>query len=137
GATVVGVDVNEAVDEVVTALPGDGHRGIVADLTDPDAAGRVIDETVELVGTPHILVNSAGVALLDKALDAPAERWQRTMDINLSGTFYMAQAAGRVMTKAGYGRIVNLASQAAVIGLDEHAAYCASKAAVVGLTRVL
>ena len=82
-------------------------------------------------------MNSAGVALLDKALDVPASRWQLTMDINLSGTFYMAQAAGRVMTEAGYGRIVNLASQASVIGLDEHAAYCASKAAVVGLTRVL
>ncbi|WP_240423916.1 GolD/DthD family dehydrogenase [Microbacterium halotolerans] len=137
GATIVGVDVNNRVGEIVRDLPGDGHHGIVADLTDPEAAARVFDEAIHAVGTPHILVNSAGVALLDKALDVPASRWQLTMDINLSGTFYMAQAAGRVMTAAGYGRIVNLASQASVIGLDEHAAYCASKAAVVGLTRVL
>lgn len=137
GARIVAVDVNESVGQVAASLPGGGHHGIVADLTDPSAATRVFDEAVAEVGVPHILVNSAGVALLDKALDVPAARWQLTMDVNLSGTFYMAQAAGRVMTEAGYGRIVNLASQASVIGLDEHAAYCASKAAVVGLTRVL
>lgn len=137
GARIVGVDLNESVSSVLADLPGEGHHGIVADLTDPTAASRVIAEAVEVVGTPHILVNSAGVALLDAAVDVPADRWQLTMDVNLSGTFYMAQAAGRVMLEAGYGRIINLASQAAVVGLDQHAAYCASKAAVVGLTHVL
>lgn len=137
GARIVGVDLNDAVSSVLAELPGEGHHGIVADLTDPAAATRVIDEAVEVVGTPHILVNSAGVALLDPAVDVPAERWQLTLDVNLSGTFFMAQAAGRVMLEAGYGRIINLASQAAIVGLDQHAAYCASKAAVVGLTHVL
>ena len=137
GARIVGVDLNAEVGTVLGELPGTGHHGIVADLTDPAAAGAAIDEAVREVGTPHILINSAGVALLDPALDVPAARWQLTLDINLSGTFYMAQAAGRVMVEAGYGRIINLASQAAVIGLDQHAAYCASKAAVVGLTHVL
>jgi 2-deoxy-D-gluconate 3-dehydrogenase len=55
-------------------------------------------------------------------------RCQATLDVNLSASFYMAQAVGRVMIDAGHGRIINLASQAAVIGLDQHAAYCASKA---------
>lgn len=137
GARVVGVDINESVRDLASQLPGSGHHGIVKNLTDPDAATEAIRETVEVVGTPHILVNSAGLALLDPAVDVPADRWQRTLDVNLSGTFYMAQAAGRVMLDAGYGRIINLASQAAVIGLDQHAAYCASKAAVVGLTHVL
>lgn len=137
GARIVGVDLNDEVHEVVHGLPGEGHRGIVKDLTRPTSATEAIDETVDAVGTPHILVNSAGLALLDPALEVPPDRWQLTLDVNLSGTFYMAQAAGRVMTEAGYGRIINLASQAAVVGLDEHAAYCASKAAVVGLTRVL
>lgn len=137
GARIVGVDLNAEVGTVLGELPGTGHHGIVADLTDPAAAGAAIDEAVREVSTPHILINSAGVALLDPALDVPAARWQLTLDINLSGTFYMAQAAGRVMVEAGYGRIINLASQAAVIGLDQHAAYCASKAAVVGLTHVL
>jgi 2-deoxy-D-gluconate 3-dehydrogenase len=97
----------------------------------------VISQAIAFAGTPTILVNSAGVALLDKAVDVPAGRWQATLDVNLSASFYMAQAAGRAMIEAGYGRIINLASQAGVIGLDEHAAYAASKAAIIGLTRVL
>ena len=137
GARIVGVDLNDSVTELNETLPGSGHHGIVTNLTDPDAAGAAIAETVQQVGVPHILVNSAGLVLLDPAVDVPPDRWQLTLDINLSGSFYMAQAAGRVMLEAGYGRIINLASQAAVIGLDQHVAYCASKAAVLGMTRAL
>ncbi len=137
GARVVGVDLSDKVDALMAELPGEGHHGISRDLTAPEAAAEIVEEAIRVVGTPHILVNSAGVALLDPAVDVPAERWQTTIDINLSASFYMAQAAGRVMVEAGYGRIINLASQAAVIGLDQHAAYCASKAAIVGLTHVL
>lgn len=137
GARIVGIDLNERVGELIAELPGAGHLGIVKNLTDPAAAAEAIAETVDTVGIPQILVNSAGIALLDPAVDVTPDRWQLTLDVNLSGTFYMAQAAGRVMLQAGYGRIINLASQAAVVGLDQHAAYCASKAAVVGLTHVL
>lgn len=137
GARVVGVDLNESVRDLVTQLPGEGHLGISADLADPESAPRVIADVVANLGVPHILVNSAGLVFLDPAVSLPAERWRLTLDVNLSGTFYMAQAAGREMVEAGYGRIINLASQAAVVGLDQHAAYCASKAGVVGLTQVL
>lgn len=137
GARIVGIDVNETLVDVVAELPGSGHLSIVKDLTDPAAAAESITETVENVGIPQILVNSAGLALLDAAVDVTPDRWQLTLDVNLSGTFYMSQAAGRFMLEAGYGRIINLASQAAVIGLDQHAAYCASKAAVIGLTHAL
>lgn len=137
GARVVGVDLSDRVVELMPALPGHAHLGIARDLTDPAAADEIIAQTLGSVGTPTILVNSAGVALLDPAVDVPPGRWQTTIDVNLSATFYMAQAAGRAMLAAGYGRIINLASQAAVIGLDQHAAYAASKAAILGLTRVL
>ncbi|MGN6197484.1 GolD/DthD family dehydrogenase [Humibacter sp.] len=137
GARVIGVDLSDRVVELMPALPGDSHLGIARDLTDPDAAAEIISQTVGSVGTPTILVNSAGVALLDSAIDVPPNRWRTTIDVNLSATFYMAQAAGRAMLAARYGRIINLASQAAVIGLDQHAAYAASKAAIIGLTRVL
>jgi 2-deoxy-D-gluconate 3-dehydrogenase len=137
GSRVIGVDLSDAVVDLMSALPGDGHLGIVRDLTEPAAAQAVIIEAIEFAGTPTILVNSAGIALLDKAVDVPPNRWQATLDVNLSASFYMAQAAGRVMLEAGYGRIINLASQAGVIGLDEHAADAASKAAIIGLTRVL
>ncbi|WP_150307736.1 GolD/DthD family dehydrogenase [Planctomonas psychrotolerans] len=137
GALVVGVDVGEHVDAVMQQLPGEGSFGIRRDLTAPEAASEIVSEVLQRCGTPHILINSAGVALLDPAIDVPASRWQATLDINLSASFYMAQAVGREMVAAGYGRIINLASQASVIGLADHAAYCASKAAIVGLTRVL
>lgn len=137
GARIVAVDLNESVGELAAGLPGSGHLGIVKDLTDPQAATDAITECVDTVGVPQILVNSAGVVLLDPAIDASPERWRTTIDVNLNATFYMAQAAGRVMLAAGYGRIINLASQAGVVGLDQHAAYCASKAGIIGLTRVL
>ena len=133
----IGVDLSDAVVELMSALPGEGHLGIERDLTEPAAAQDVVAETMEFAGTPTILVNSAGVALLDKAVDVSPNRWQTTLDVNLSASFYMAQAVGRAMLEAGYGRIINLASQAGVIGLDEHAAYAASKSAIIGLTRVL
>lgn len=137
GARVVGIDIGERVTELMADLPGGPHHGIVRDLTVGGAATEVVDEAVRVVGVPHILVNSAGVALLDPAVDVTFDRWNATMNVNLTASFFMAQAAGRYMLAVGYGRIVNLASQASVVGLDQHVAYCASKAAIVGMTRVL
>jgi 2-deoxy-D-gluconate 3-dehydrogenase len=137
GARVIGIDRSERVTEVISALPGEGHHAIAIDLTAPDAASQAIEEAVAFAGAPHILVNSAGVAILAPAADLTAAAWNTTIDINLSASFFMAQAAGRVMVEAGYGRIINLASQASVIGLEEHVAYCASKAGLLGMTRVL
>ncbi len=137
GARIVGADRSPEVSEAMTRLPGSGHLGVVADLTEADASSRVIDEAVRAAGTVDILVNSAGVVLLDSALDLSADKWDITIAVNLTASFRMAQAAGRVMTAAGYGRIINLASQASVVALDQHVAYCASKAGVVGMTKVL
>ena len=136
GARVIGVDRSEAVGEAVAALPG-AHHAITADLTEADAASRVIAEAMDVAGAMDILVNSAGVVHLASALEISTEMWDATIAVNLTSSFRMAQAAGRVMTTAGYGRIINLASQASVIALDQHVAYCASKAAIVGMTKVL
>ncbi|WP_264794781.1 GolD/DthD family dehydrogenase [Arthrobacter mangrovi] len=137
GARIVGVDLNDSVTAAMAELPGEGHHGIAQDLTNEGAAQKVVDETVSVAGTVDILVNSAGVVMLDKALELSERMWETTISVNLSASFKMAQAAGRVMTDKGHGRIVNLASQASVIGLDQHVAYCASKAGVVGMTKVL
>lgn len=137
GARVVGVDLDPRIVGLMAELPGGVHHGIATDLTVEGAAGVVVDETIRLTGRVDILINSAGIALLDAAVDVPFDRWQATLDVNLSASFFLAQAAGRVMIEAGYGRIINLASQAALIGLDQHAAYAASKGAIVALTRVL
>jgi NAD(P)-dependent dehydrogenase (short-subunit alcohol dehydrogenase family) len=137
GARVIGIDRSSDVAGVIADLPGEGHHAIAKDLTAPDAASEVIDEAVRVAGVPHILVNSAGVAILAPAAELTASAWNTTIDVNLSASFFMAQAIGRVMVEAGYGRIINLASQASVIGLAEHVAYCASKAGLLGMTRVL
>lgn len=137
GARVIGVDLSEEVAVAMAELVGEGHHGIAKDLTTANSGQYVIDEVLSVAGTVDILVNSAGVALLDKALTLSEQMWDATINVNLSASFKMAQAAGRVMTKAGYGRIINLASQASVVGLDQHVAYCASKAGIVGMTKVL
>ena len=137
GATVVAVDRADEVVDSVAALPGSGHLGIVADLTDPHMADDVVERALVAGGSVDILVNSAGVVHLAPAVELPAEMWDVTIAVNLTASFRMAQAAGRAMIAAGYGRVINLASQASVVGLDQHVAYCASKAGIVGMTRVL
>ncbi|MFC4224000.1 GolD/DthD family dehydrogenase [Lysinibacter cavernae] len=137
GARVVGVDLGETIGEAMAALPGEGHHGIVKDLTGATAATEVFDEVVAVAGTVHVLVNSAGIVMLDTALNLSDRMWDATIAVNLTASFKMAQAAGRIMTVAGFGRIINLASQASVVGLDQHVAYCASKAGIVGMTKVL
>jgi NAD(P)-dependent dehydrogenase (short-subunit alcohol dehydrogenase family) len=137
GARVVGIDRDPTVGAVMSALPGAAHHAITADLTAPGAAAEVVRQAEGLGEGIQILVNSAGIARLDNALTLTTDAWQSTIDVNLSASFYMAQAVGRVMVKAGYGRIINLASQASVIGLDQHVAYCASKAGLLGMMRVL
>ncbi|NWD82385.1 D-threitol dehydrogenase [Pseudomonas reactans] len=136
GARVALLDRDPAVVDVAASL-GTGHLGLVADLRQLDSVQAAIDEAHAGLGRIDYLVNSAGVALLDKALDVSENAWDTTLDINLKASFFVAQACARHMIEQGGGRIVNLASQAAVIGLDRHVAYCASKAAVVGMTKVL
>jgi NAD(P)-dependent dehydrogenase (short-subunit alcohol dehydrogenase family) len=82
-------------------------------------------------------VNSAGIVALAPAESLSDKDWSRTLDVNLTGTFFVSRAVGNIMLGQGKGKIINMASQAATIALDQHAAYCASKFAVVGLTKVL
>ena len=136
GARVALLDRDPSVVDVAASL-GSGHLGLVADLRQLESVQLAVDQAVAGLGRIDYLVNSAGVALLDKALEVSESAWDTTLDINLKASFFVAQACARHMIESGGGRIVNLASQAAVIGLDRHVAYCASKAAVVGMTKVL
>lgn len=137
GARIAAVDVADTLTRAVEDLPGDGHMALQRDLTADGVPVDVVADVVDRHSAVDILVNSAGIVRLDKALDLAKSDWDATVDINLTATFTMAQAAGREMTARGYGRIVNMASQASVVSLDKHVAYCASKAAIVGMTRVL
>jgi len=131
-----GLDRDPTVVDVAASL-GAGNIGIAVDLRQLDQVQSTVDYVFDHFKRLDYLVNSAGVALLDKALDVSENAWDTTLDINLKASFFVAQACARHMLAQGSGRIINLASQAAVIGLDRHVAYCASKAAIVGMTKVL
>ena len=123
---------------------GDEVRGlgapygyVVAELTGAPAAERVARAAEDLLGPVDVLVNNAGVAVTAPAAELTEAQWDATMDTNLRGAFFMAQALGRGMLARGRGRIINVTSQAALGGLADHAAYCASKAGLTLVTKVL
>lgn len=136
GARLVLLDLSEEVQNVAQKFPGD-HLAIPCNVAENAQIQAAVDKAVEKYGKIDILVNNAGVALLNKATEVTEQEWDTTMAVNLRAPFFLAQAVARVMTKNGGGQIVNMASQASVIALDRHVAYCASKAAIVSMTEVL
>jgi NAD(P)-dependent dehydrogenase (short-subunit alcohol dehydrogenase family) len=127
GATVVsGVRGGDAPTESVTV-----------DLRDVSSIRAAVDETVARHGKLDVLVNNAGLGTNHDALDATEDEWDELMAVNLRGLFFACQAAGRHMVERGYGRIVNMSSQAGHVGIRRHAAYSASKGGVELLTKVL
>jgi D-threitol dehydrogenase (NAD+) len=137
GATVAILDVQADKAAAKAAELGPGHSAAGCDVTDPESVRAGVALVTERHHRIDILVNSAGIVRLAPAEELSVADWDATMNVNVRGTFLMCQQAGAMMLAAGRGRIVNLASQAATVALDQHAAYCASKAAVLGLTRVL
>ncbi len=139
GASIVLVDMSAAVKAVSDQLPGGSakHAALVADLTEKGAADKVVQAALSRFGKIDILVNCAGIVRLEEAELLTEEDWDRTMAVNLKAPFMLAQAVGKAMIAKKYGRIVNIASQASVVSLDRHVAYCTSKAALVGMTKVL
>ncbi|MGE5287243.1 MAG: SDR family NAD(P)-dependent oxidoreductase [Micromonosporaceae bacterium] len=99
--------------------------------------GPAVDAAVARFGRLDILVNNAGIAPQNPAEDVREEDFDATLAVNLKGTFFASQAAGRVMIKQGYGRIVNVGSQAGAVALPGESVYCMTKAAVAHLTRCL
>ena len=122
------------------AVRGFRAEGVVADVSNPTDVQAVVDKTVASYGRVDVLVNNAGVTWGAAPEDMPLDKWQKVIDVNLTGAFLFAQAAGREMLKRDYGRIINVSSiaglHAAVHG-PHYAAYAASKAGLLGLTREL
>ncbi|EAE8219758.1 D-threitol dehydrogenase [Listeria monocytogenes] len=137
GAYVVLLDIKEDVKDVAAKINPSRTLALQVDITKKENIEKVVAEIKKVYPKIDILANSAGVALLKKAEDLPEEYWDKTMELNLKGSFLMAQIIGREMIATGGGKIVNMASQASVIALDKHVAYCASKAAIVSMTQVL
>jgi NAD(P)-dependent dehydrogenase (short-subunit alcohol dehydrogenase family) len=137
GATVVLVDVKGA-DEVAAEISAAGGAAIAAtmDVRDVAAWDRLVSDTLGRFGSIDALVNNAGIAVAgDTALDVSEDIWDRIMDINAKGVWLGMKAVLPTMINNKRGKICNVASTAAHIGLRNAAAYCASKGAVLALTR--
>ena len=125
--------------ELVREIETMGRRvlPLQMDVTQLDEIQAAIDSTVAHFGRLDILVNNAGLGPSNLAENVREEDFDLTVEVNLKGTFFVSQAAGRVMIKQNYGRIINLSSQAGLVALPTESIYCMTKAAITHLTRCL
>ncbi|NTJ09255.1 SDR family oxidoreductase [Rhizobium lusitanum] len=136
GAKVAVLDINVDIAKAKAAEIGGGASPFACDVADPVSVNKAVSDVISHFGGIDIAVNSAGVVFLAPAEDLPLDYWDKTININLKGTFLVTQAVGRAMIAAGKGgKIVNLASQAGTVAIEEHVAYCASKFGVIGMSR--
>ena len=136
GATVIGTSRNpDSATQVAKQL---GSVPVVMDITDVASVRAGVDRVASELGRLDILVNNAGLNIPQGVFDVDEASWDAVLDTNLKGTFFAAQAAARCMVTSGEGgRIINIASQAGVVGIEERSAYGASKGGAVLLTKVL
>jgi len=120
------------------AVLGSHASGDALDVTDAGAVGRGVKAALDALGRIDVLVNNAGIAGLNKpTVDYPIDEWERVLRVNLTSQFLCCRAVAPQMVKAGYGRIVNIASIAGKEGNPNAVAYSASKAGVIALTKSL
>jgi NAD(P)-dependent dehydrogenase (short-subunit alcohol dehydrogenase family) len=127
------------VEEVASEIESAGRRTLrqSCDIGDRESLQRLASASLERFGKIDILVNCAAKIIRTPTLDMTEKDWQDIIDTNLTGTFRACQVFGKHMLEQGSGRIINIASLNAFVSLSEVAAYAASKAAVVSLTRSL
>jgi NAD(P)-dependent dehydrogenase (short-subunit alcohol dehydrogenase family) len=137
GAMLTLVDFNrEALEETVRMVPGTEALAHVADLSDPETCAPAVQATLARFGRLDALCNIAGIIRFANSHEMPRELWDRTIAINLTAPFLLSQAAIPHLLEAN-GAIVNCASTAAFVGEAYAAAYCASKAGMVQMTKAM
>ncbi len=126
-------------DEIAQEMSKEGKCiGISGDVCDPAYRKEVVKKTIQTFGKIDALVNSAGINILDLAENVKEEDWDSVLATDLKASFFMAQEVGKYMIEEKVpGSIVNITSQAGVIALERHVAYCAAKAGVKAMTEVL
>ena len=129
----------QQVDETACEIERRGRQTlrVVSDLRDRPSLEHLLSAAIQHFGKVDILVNCAGIIKKMPTISMPEQDWTDIIDTNLTGTLRSCQVFGRHMLERGYGRIVNLASLNSFVALNEVAAYAASKAGVVSLTRSL
>jgi len=131
----IGARDEAALGELARKIPG--ALVVPMDMRDVSSIRSAVARVEERFGRMDILVNNAGLGANHPALEVTEQDWDEMMAVNLKGLFFCAQAAARGMIARGHGRIINMSSQASVVGIVDHAVYCASKGGVNQLTRVM
>ena len=140
GARVAVLDLNsDAAEATARAIDGSGGKAqaVAADISDHDAVQATVGEVTETLGPIDILINNAGWDLFRPFLDTDPEFWRKIVDINLFGPLNMHHAVLPGMVERGYGRVVNVASDAARVGSSGESVYAACKAGLLGLSKSL
>lgn len=127
------------LDELVATIKQAGGQALAValDVTNVASIPAAFAAVKDHFGSVDILVNNAGLGDNHPAEDVTEADWDRMMEVNLKGAFFVAQAAGRMMLEQGAGRIVNISSQASSVAIRDHAVYCATKGGMDQFTRVM
>src|SRR5690606_6036192 len=135
--TIMGRD-SASLERAAASLSQYGDIGVASgDVAQPEAVQQAFAQAKTALGAIDILVNNAGQAVSQPFARVDAAAWQQMLSVNLTGVFYCMQAALPDMQENGWGRIVNVASTAGLIGYPYVSAYCAAKHGVIGLTRAV
>tara|TARA_R110000823_G_scaffold130015_28_gene258230 strand:+ start:16058 stop:16801 length:744 start_codon:yes stop_codon:yes gene_type:complete len=140
GLTVVGTATSQQGAEAITGqLEAEGHagKGVVLDVGDEAAIARVIKEVSEEFGDPLVLVNNAGITRDNILLRMKTQEWDDVLATNLTAIYRLSKACARAMTKARWGRIVNITSVVGAMGNAGQSNYAATKAGAEGFSRAL
>lgn len=115
-----------------------GHaETVVVDVAEGEAVASQFAALIDRLGPPAVVVNNAGIGVAATLPETDVDDWDRTVAVNLSGVFHVCRAVLPPMIDAGAGVIVNVSSVSGVVGVTRRAAYCASKAGIIGLTRAI
>jgi NAD(P)-dependent dehydrogenase (short-subunit alcohol dehydrogenase family) len=138
GVALVDIDPS-GINETLHSIESESGvaRMFPADVCDPHQLGVVVREVLTSMGSPEVLVNTAGIAIAATILDTSDQEWNRVIGTNLTGPFLLTRAVLPLMLDRGSGVIVNVASVAGTVGVPARAAYCASTAGLIGLTRAV
>ena len=140
GMFIVGTATTEAGAEAITAFlrkEGIIGKGLAADVSDADSVTALLEEIATLVGLPVVVVNNAGVTRDNLLLRMKAEEWDTVVNTNLNSMYRVCKACLKGMTKARFGRIINISSVVGSSGNAGQTNYAATKAGIEGFTRSL
>ncbi|WP_417507777.1 GolD/DthD family dehydrogenase [Marinomonas gallaica] len=138
GAKVGLLDLNDMVHDTAKKLSSFGEVvPLQVDVTNSKILSERVRELANKFGKIDILVNAAGIVILEDAENLLETAWDKTIEVNLKSVFMLSQMVGQRMLQQKSGRIINIASQAGIVAIEKHAAYCVSKAGVISLSQVL